>query len=318
MIHLQANVMNKEKILLLLTERKKLLLLITAVFLLSAFFLYFLLSRTKKDSLTEKKSFPSPTPISPSFDLTDQPAGVKIGRDSFSDKDFEYLASVYLPSQDPNKLTAEDRKYLDDLALERSIVIQETQKRNLILVDPSLLVPNKNWEEYNRTYEKAKEAIISQEEQLSVTGIFMFFYNQFPPKMGVEKAKELTRKKMEELRGKLIMGKINLQQAAEIIANDSSLAEIDPIYDANAYSEFNKRNKTRQIVGGITAKDDELLWSLNVGDYSPIILGYESGNEVTPNEAYWAIFQVTSKTGTGKPYLEWLKEQKRKYAVQNL
>ena len=142
----------------------------------------------------------------------------------------------------------------------------------------------------------------------------MYFYNQFPPKMEVEKAKELTRRKMDELRRRLIKKEISLKQAAEIIANDTSLSEIDPIYYANAYSEFNNRNKSRQIVGGITSKDNELLWSLKVGDYSPVILGFESGNEITPNEAYWAIFQVTSRTGTEKPYLEWLREAKEKHA----
>lgn len=305
----------REKILLLLTEKKKTLVLIGAIFLLSFLSLYLLLARKKEDSFAPKEAFPSPTLAEPA--LIESSLEIKVGDDSFSQEDLEYLINVYLPNKSLDDLTVDEERYLKDLALERSLVIQEAQKRNLISVDEALFSSNKDWQDYNRTYEKAKEAIISQEEQISIAGIFMYFYNQFPPKMGVETAKEITRKKMDELRERLTKGKINLKQAAEIITNDASLSEIDPIYYANAYSEFNKRNKTRQIVGGITNQDNNLLWSLNVNDYSPIILGYESGNDAAPNEAYWAVFHITSKTGTGKPYLQWLKEAKKEYASKD-
>ena len=294
-------------------ERKKLLLLITIV-LLAVFSSYLVFIKGKKESLTKKGSLPSPTLTPPSLE---KQLTMRIGNDSFSQEDLEYLASIYQPNKNLSELTVDEKEYLEDLALERSLVIQEAQKREVVSVDETLFAPNKDWNDYNRTYEEAKQAIIAQEEQITVAGIFIYFYNQFPPEMGVERAKELARKKMEELRERLIKGEISLKQAGEIIANDTSLAEIDPIYDANAYSEFNKRNKTRQIVGGITSQDNNLLWSLDVGDYSPIILGFESGNEVAPNEAYWAIFQVTSKTGSGKPYLEWLKEAKKEYESKN-
>jgi len=294
-------------------ERKKLLLLITIV-LLAVFSLYFVFIKAKKESPPKKSSLSSPTLTPPSLE---KQLTMRIGNDSFSQEDLEYLASIYQPNKNLSELTVDEKEYLEDLALERSLVIQEAQKREVVSVDETLFAPNKDWNDYNRTYEEAKQAIIAQEEQITVAGIFIYFYNQFPPEMGVERAKELARKKMEELRERLIKGEISLKQAGEIIANDTSLAEIDPIYDANAYSEFNKRNKTRQIVGGITSQDNNLLWSLDVGDYSPIILGFESGNEVAPNEAYWAIFQVTSKTGSGKPYLEWLKEAKKEYESKN-
>jgi len=294
-------------------ERKKLLLLITIV-LLAVFSLYFVFIKAKKESPPKKSSLSSPTLTPPSLE---KQLTMRIGNDSFSQEDLEYLASIYQPNKNLSELTVDEKEYLEDLALERSLVIQEAQKREVVSVDETLFAPNKGWNDYNRTYEEAKQAIIAQEEQITVAGIFIYFYNQFPPEMGVERAKELARKKMEELRERLIKGEISLKQAGEIIANDTSLAEIDPIYDANAYSEFNKRNKTRQIVGGITSQDNNLLWSLDVGDYSPIILGFESGNEVAPNEAYWAIFQVTSKTGSGKPYLEWLKEAKKEYESKN-
>lgn len=307
--------MNKDKILLLLTERKKFLLLISTIFLLLVLSLYLLLTRKKEDPFASKETFPSPTLVEPT--LVEELPETKVGNDSFSQEDLKYLANVYLSNKNLADLTVDEKEYLEDLALERFLVIQEVKKRNLITVDDTLLSPNKDWEQYNKIYEEAKKAIISQEEQISVAGIFMYFYNQFPPKMGVEKAKEVTRNKMEKIRSDLASGKIDFKQAAEIIANDTLLSEIDPIYYANAYSEFNNRNKTRQIVSGISAKDNNLLWSLNTGEYSPIILGHESGNDVVSNEAYWAIFQVTSKTGSEKPYLEWLKGAKKDHVSKN-
>ena len=307
--------MDRERILLLLREKKKLLLLTGVVLLGLTISFCFVLTKEKKDPLTKKDSFPSPTLTEPAL-IEEQPV-TEVGDVIIWPEDLEYLANVYLPEKSMDELGVDEKRYLEDLALEKAIVIREAQKKGLTFVDSSLLAPDKNWEDYNKTYEKAKKAIISQEEQISAAGIFMYFYNETPPAMGVERAKELTREKMEDLKERLTKTEIDIKKAGEIIANDPALSEIDPIYDANAYSEFNDRNKTRHILGGITSQDNNLLWSLNVGDYSPIILGFESGNEVASNEAYWAIFQITSKKGTEKPYLEWLKEAKKKYASKN-
>ncbi len=295
----------KEKFLNLQKEQKIILFII--FFSALCLFLILLISKSQKSALPGPTAYPSPF-FQPNFAI--------IGQDSFSRNDLNYLSGLHLPEKQDSTLTSEETTRLEELALERSVVIQEARKKGLIDFDEEIFKPDKNWQEYNQIYEKAKEAIISQEEKISVAGIFLYFYNQFPPQMGVGAAKELTRKKMEGLKEKLVGGEITLKQAAQIIASDTSLSEIDPIYYANAYAEFNNRSKIGQIVGGITDHDNNLLWSLRVGQYSPLILGSETGNQEGPNEAYWAIFQVNSKTGTEKPYLEWLEEAKRKYAAQ--
>ncbi len=245
-------------------------------------------------------------------------AEIKIGTDYFSRGDLLHLATLYFPKEEYSRFTESQHVQLRERARDRSVVIQEAARQNLVPVDMVIYNPNKNWGEYNKTYEKAKEAILAQEERITVGGVFMFFQNQVPPKMGVEAAKKLTREKMERIHADLTSGRLNLESAAERIKRDTSLAVIDPIYKVNAYFIFGEKNRSGPVVPGITAEENSMLWSMEKGAYTPILLGKESGNYPEPNEAYWGIFQVHDKKGTAKPFEEWLTETSRNYAIEIL
>jgi len=238
---------------------------------------------------------------------------VQIGKDTYTKVDFDYLARVYTGGDTVDTVSEDEQEQIFEVALENALVLKEASNKKLTKVDTALFQPNKDWTSYNKAVEEAKAAIIAQEEQISVAAVFIYFMNQSPPEMGVEKSKPLTKTKMEALRGEMVEGRMTIQQAAEAIKADSSLAEIDPIYKQNSYAEFYNRNKSRQVVGGISSDDNALVWTLPVGSYSPIIIGYEAGNSSTPNEAYWVVVQIVEKKGTKPPYLEWLKGEKEAF-----
>lgn len=244
----------------------------------------------------------------------------KVGKETLFGSDFNYELLLYFPTGagQPSLSQEIKNKVLAQL-IEKSIVLQSAEKRGLIkLSDEAFNNSNKDFVSRNTIYEEAKEKLIEEvEDKISVGGIFMFFYNQQIPAMGIEQAKELTRTKMEGLHKDLVAGKSTLEQAAKKISEDKSLEEIDPIYYANAYAEFMDRNRASPIGGAVNQENNDLIWELKKGEFSPILLGWETGNEPQPNGAYWAIFQVLDKKkGEAGTFLEWLEKEKENYEIE--
>lgn len=236
-----------------------------------------------------------------------------IGLDKYSQDDINYLAKAYSSSKEKVP-DLNNNNELKNIALEKSIVLQEAKKLNLIDVPDDIFGANKNWRRYNETYEKAKQVIISLEEQISVSGIFIYFYTGNPMSLSIDEAKNKTYKIMQDLRKDLVDKKITMKQASDIIKGETWLADIDEVYKENSFVDFNNISKARPIQDGIKEKDNNAVWALNKEEISQIILGYDpSLKEKNNNEAFWVIFQVNKKTGTGKPYLQWLEEKKQEY-----
>lgn len=244
----------------------------------------------------------------------------RVGKETLYGSDFNYELLLYFPQEASlPELSQETKNKVLDQLIEKSIVLQSAEKRGLIeLTDEAFSNPNKDFVLRNTLYEEAREKLTEEvEDKISVGGIFMFFYNQQPPAMGIEGAKELTLTKMEALHKDLLAGKITLAVAAKRISEDKSLAEIDPIYYANAYAEFMDRNIASPIGGAVNQKNNDLIWGLEKGGFSPILLGLEPGNEPQPNEAYWVIYQVLDKKkGEAGTFGDWLEKEKENYEIE--
>ncbi len=255
--------------------------------------------------------------------IASKAATVKIGNDTFNRSDLEQVARLNVDGKKLSSMTATEQAQLSAVVTERSVVLQEAKKQGFIKVDDSLLGPGKNMGTYEAAYVKAAQSVIDQSEKISVKGILIFFYNTTPPKMGVEQAKQFTRTKMEKYHEDLVSGKITIDQAAESIQKDTSLAEVDSIYKENAFVKVVDATKDYSVVvPGLRAEDNTKLWNMKVGDISPVFLGSEGGHSdvsgtLLPSvESYWAIFEVTDKHGTGPSYLTWLQNAEKQY-VQN-
>ena len=244
----------------------------------------------------------------------------QVGKETLYGSDFNYELAVFFPKEaKKSALKKEIKDRVLEKLIEKSIVLQSAEERGLIeLTEEAFNNPYKDFVLRNGLYEEAKAKLTDEVvERISVAGIFMFFYNQKIPAMGLEKAKELTRAKMETLYEDLLAGKITLQEAAKKISEDKSLAEIDPIYYANAYAEFIDRNRASPIGGAVNQKNNDLIWELERGEFSPILLGLEPGNEPQPNEAYWAIFQILDKKeGEAGTFWEWIEKEKEHYEIK--
>lgn len=256
--------------------------------------------------------------------IASKSATMKIGKDTISRSDLDNVARVTLNGKNLSSMTASEQAQLVGAVTERSVVLQEANKQGFVKVDDSLFNSGKNAALYETTYAKAAQSIIDKSEKISVKGIMIFYYNTFPPKMGIEQAKQVTRAKMDKYHEDLVSGKITIDQAADLIRKDASLAEIDEIYKDNAYVQvINATKDYSTVVAGLKSEDNAKLWEMKTGEFTPVLLGSEGGkiDKATgvllgSEETFWTILQVTDKRGSGPSYLTWLKNAEKQY-VQN-
>lgn len=269
-------------------------------------------SATKNTTVIDIGQFPS------SLSISDPEPKVAYGQDQYSGNDLSYVSQNLASSISDEK--DNKNQYVAEIIQERAIVLQEAKKMGLIQIDDTLFLPNKDWEKYNQTYEEAKQAIINTVEQMTVAGIYIYFNNDNPPEgMTVVRAKSITYTKMNNLRNRMIQGEITIEQSAEEIRTDTSLASIDEIYQSNAYAVLKNRFRDPQIDAGLKVADNNILWQLEVGDVSPVFLGFEKnvGDEGL-RESYWVVYKVLEKYGTLPPYRQWLSEKLNEYESKSL
>lgn len=240
------------------------------------------------------------------------------GENTFSPRDINYMVKFQYPSKTASTLTSDEREVMRNFLLEQSIVLEEAKKRNLLTVPESIFAPDKNQQEYNETYSRAKELLEKDVLQMTVEGVFIWFNVGNPePPMPITQAKEKTRQKMEAIRSDLVSGKITMIEAGERIKQDESLYALDPVYKSNAYAKYPSRDATTPLDSNLKEEDNAKLWKLNTGEFSPLLLGlYRPTIEEEPEDGFWAIYRVVEKTGTISSYDEWLNEKMKTYEAK--
>lgn len=129
---------------------------------------------------------------------------------------------------------------------------------------------------------------------VSGTALSLWFYNTDPPAMGVDKAKEVTYEQMSLYYPRLLSGELSMRDVAEIFKANTTLKEIDPSINGNAYVEFENVAPDQKMIND--ADLNTVVHDLKEGAYTKIL----TGKDYTPAEgwyeAYYVIFKATRRT----------------------
>jgi hypothetical protein len=213
--------------------------------------------------------------------------------------------------------TPETARIISNKLVEDSIILQEGIKLNIITADNSFYGGTQI--DYNKRDEmvnKVKEEVVKKAGKMEGDVISIWFVNDKPGSAGIEQGKKLAFEKISDIARKVVSGQISMVEAAELIKNDKSLAQVDPSYKTNAIFHFQKY-KGEQI----TFDNDfnTIIWNLNPGETSGVVLVKDTN--FTTGEKYDAVYmfgQVTNKVNPdgGPGFDSWLNEVSKQYEAK--
>lgn len=194
--------------------------------------------------------------------------------------------------------------------------------------DAKLNTPNRSLSNRTQLTERIEAQFNEQRTRVEGSTIGIYFLNEFPGPIGYQEGRRLADQKIRAIYSRLRSGEITMQQAGEIIANDTQLEQVDSSYKTNAYSTFSIG--VGQKVTHDPDANDRIL-SLSEGELSPIITAksidlssidfssedhYQAIEELEPIDALFIIAQVDKRV-VGLNYAtfeDWVEEQLTTYA----
>lgn len=238
---------------------------------------------------------------------------MKVKDENIYQKDFDYELSQ-MPRPDQN--SDQSKQVVTQKLIDDSVTIQEAVKEKLTTVDSSLYNSNsKNYTGRLQVVSNIKKLINDRADRIEGTVVTIWFYNSVPPKMGIEKAKEVVKAKITDLHEQVKSKKITVKEAVDRIKKDASLKEIDAAYQTNSSLPFNAvfGNKIT-----IDKQFDQMLWQLKDGEVSDVYALKATNKLETANEELlyaFAIMDRRTSTGQKNDYELWLKENSKQYEI---
>lgn len=185
-----------------------------------------------------------------------------------------YIQPQSLPPQSTN-LNA-----VLDLLITDSALLQEAGKQGDVYLT-STIYNNPEKDTFQRYTELRKVRQLFEgkyEKTVDFEALVIYFHNQTPPAIGVEKAQAAAKAKMDTIYARLQSGALTFEQAgaeikADKITGDTSgvsMAQLDPVYKDNAYLNI-KGQKFFAHIFRDDVYDDELR-SLGEGQMSTVRL----------------------------------------------
>jgi hypothetical protein len=253
---------------------------------------------------------------------------VKIGSDTFSSKELEY----YVKSMPAGVKKKDAEKVAIDRLIEDTIIIKGGLEDGLIRLSETEKEAIKT--DMGKRYEyvgKVKEAIDGQNDRISGKIIAIWFLNERLGPLGYEGSKQLAFSKISNVHQRVKSGVLTIEQAAQLIRNDSQIAQLDNAYKANALIPF---DTTRDKSITFSKSLDEQIWAMSEGQVSDVIAvkdrqpnplkpipdldKHDETTEYVLTEALYVFVQVDNKTTGGKikSYENWYSEKEREYGVE--
>ncbi|GIW63707.1 MAG: hypothetical protein KatS3mg091_509 [Patescibacteria group bacterium] len=183
--------------------------------------------------------------------------------------------------KDPEKWQAVFDGLTDEIILQNEAV-----RKGIVFYSDNKFTPARA--NFAREYFETKGTTYLSGEAISV-----WFYNIEPPAMGVEKAKEITRPFIEDLRNQIASGSLTMKQAGEKIKANKSLFEIDEAYEWNAHQEFLYLKKDHKYFHDDILND--YIWKMEEGQLSPVLIGRDFAPEFGWYEAYYIVIKINEK-----------------------
>jgi len=238
-----------------------------------------------------------------------------VGEENIYQKDLD-AAMGFFPSA--NKDNPEQLKPIVLKELIVDSILLQANKNNL--PDISIInSPQKDYSQRRDLADKYRQELNKELESQSGSKegyiISIWVMNMKIPAMGYDKAKEIVKAKINSIYDEVKSGRLTIQQAGENIKNDSSLAEIDKVYQMNAINYF-KINMTNDEQCSESICSLELFPELrNLGENQMTKLYNLTRSD---KEEFYAFGQVTKSTGvTDKmTYDQWLQNKEKEYDVK--
>jgi len=251
----------------------------------------------------------------------------KIRNEEIYQQDIEFWKEAY--RERLSNCSEEERKgEILKIIQEQSLILQEAERQKLTTLNPEIFnSPNKNYPQRNILVDHLKgELEKAVTSNISGEAISVWFYNLSAgkPIIPLEEAKKIAWLKINNVYQRVKNGEINMEEAAEIIKKDVSLAKIDHAYQTNAYFKF--ENKTRENPPFAKDELNKLAFGLKEGEISEIIsVVYEVPQDpekpelpFEKKECHYTFIKIIRKSaGNFTSFSQWLDEKKKEYPIQS-
>lgn len=227
----------------------------------------------------------------------------KIGNENIYMTDLEAYAKYQQKSVDE----LEDiEKAVNDL-VDISILLQAAESQGWIKLDNEFFnSPSKDIPMRGEKVKEIREMFeTSGKRGTVVESVALWWWNSRLGQLGVEQgvdiAKSFAREKIENVYDKVMGSGLSMKEAAEILANDSSLAQLDTNYDGNAYTVYINPYVINSIDDVRAGRDFgfeglyDFIKDAEVGDVSKIYIEKDSLPSVGEIEAYYTFYHFKAK-----------------------
>lgn len=232
----------------------------------------------------------------------------KVGDELIYQRDLDIELAAYPPI-----LSLEERKkiLIEKIATD-SAILQGARADGIISnLDPAIFnSATKDYLARLKAVSEIKQKVEGEADQIKgvIASIWFFNLGKTGP-MGYDRGKEFALEKITKLHADVKSGKTTVEQAGELIRNDTSLAQIDASYKSNAIYEFDVKNNDK-----ITSNPDfdSALKKSPVGQVTDVFLSIEDPYFVRPGLYQFGV--VKNKVNSNIGSLEdWILKQIEKY-----
>jgi hypothetical protein len=188
-----------------------------------------------------------------------------VGDEKIYQEDLEYELANH-----PQRLDPGTRDILIEQMIRDSIILQGGMRDGKVTLDSTVF--NSKSKNFDMRSEKVQQVLqLVKNESNTATGTVItiwFLNNNHTGTLGYERGKSFAYSKIAPLHKAVSEGTMTPSEAAESIASDQTLSQIDVAYNTNAKIDFSI------LEGEKVTFDDNLnniIWTLNSGDTSDII-----------------------------------------------
>ena len=238
---------------------------------------------------------------------------MKVGEENIYTQDFSYRLFVH-----HNKIFTSGAEISDEVLLdiaeeiiEGSVILQKGEDEGYnVLSEDVFNAVYKDYEARNILIYSILDSV--PEQEVSGEAIYAWFHNATAPEIGVSAAREYAEEIISDLHERISSEEITMEEAGDILRNDSGMRSIDPGLEGNAYRKF-------VISGETTAFYDpdvqKAVLSLGEGQVSDVILGQDKDKEEEEYDAYFVIVYVDDRKNAGYSYEEWYADALQRYEI---
>jgi len=301
--------------------KSKNLLAIGAIFLISIS-LATSLAIINRPQTTEPEQSPQKPATTIPDSYQDSQVIATIGEEDIFGADFNYVLNTNYSAAIKNKsdLTEDIKTEIIDYLVEQSLILQNGARQNWItLSDDYFNSHDKNQAKRLEKVNQVMDQIKQNEKTVSFSVISIWCQNVELPQIPLDQARTIAQDKITSLQQRITTGEITIEQAGEIIKNDSQLAQIDKNYQLNAFSKYenydiNFINEQAQN-SEYFQKLKNLIDNKQIGEISNVYhVRHEASENDDLTEEYYFVFLVEDISGQ-MTFAEWLDEAKNYFEI---